>query len=272
MSIGPLRVLHLKEVNHQGIDDNPLSQFKNQFLPFAPMTCARHVYVFPIQDPMRLDELTDYLKDHTSGCELLVEGRAYEFLLRWAVGCESWKLKGNDHFVLGAIRKHWTEYKLEHPEQAKSLDTVMTMLFEDASNIRRVIQEYIENCHDKSFSTNEALRKMCANCCLSRFHLHKPDYDNLLIDSMSYLTAAQKSHMARRIKTIEKSLAALNLKAGATNLDPSDFVSGSKDEYVRRFQQSLNLAFEKKALTLSAHQDSASKESEISQRVNNGKC
>ncbi|MGD9592867.1 MAG: hypothetical protein AB7V32_10135 [Candidatus Berkiella sp.] len=251
MNIGPICVLHLKEVNTQGIEDNPLSKFKQQFIPFSPMTCARHVYIVPMSDAIEWPKLTAYLKEHTTSYEIFRDSEAYAFLLRWATGCESWKLKGNDHFVLGSIRKHWNEYVVEHSLQAKDIEPLMKMLFEDASNIRNKIQEYLKICPDQSFDINAGLLNMCKNCSASREKQQMPDYDNLLADELPYLEQAQQLHFERRLNGLTMSLAKLNLKAGSENLKPSDFKSQLRKDSVGMFRSNLRFSFEKKQLLLS---------------------
>ncbi|MBS0285865.1 MAG: hypothetical protein JSR17_00695 [Proteobacteria bacterium] len=239
MILGPLCVLHLKELNHQGSEDNPLSAFKKQFIPFSPMSCARHVYIFLKPQAFSFEPLLTYLRHHTEAVEFMADEKAYAFLLRWATGCESWKLKGNDHFVLGTIRKHWGDFVKENPTPAKTIEPLMAMLFEDASGIRRQIQEY----EDGAISTNEALKSMCNNCASSRAHGLKPNYENLLQDNLAYFEAARMQYFDSRLKAATKSIKALNAKASDPILVPTQ----AKDMGV--FKANITFCFEKMQIT-----------------------
>lgn len=233
-----LRVLHLKELDLNHEVDTPLHSFRIQVAPFSPMTCARHVYVFTHNPEIGLEGLVDYLHVHSKECELLAGEEAYAFLLRWATGCESWKLKGNDHFVLGDIRKQWTAYCKMKPTEAKPLSALMMMLLTDASQIRGRVETHEED----GVPIREILAKMCNNCASSRALDHTPDYNHLMEQQNQYIEVARKKHLSAWTNSLSKSIAALNSKSEDKTLD----IPGKKNtKFISMFEANLKKCISK---------------------------
>ena len=236
MKIDSLQVLHIKSVDHKGEEENPLRGFQAVMNPFPAMTCARHVYIFT-SEFSGMPELEAYLSSHAEKSEWLTSRAAYEFLLRWAVGAESKKIQNNDHFVLGQVREAWDYFRPNNSDRNAELIHIMPMLFEDASNIRRLIQ-------DRQFAkqnVKELLILMCENCANSRAKNQKPAYDLLLSDHQEYIDAAQREYLNQRLLAVSKSIRALNERA-------SNELLPSKEKEFKAFRANLNLTLEKKFL------------------------
>lgn len=236
MKIDSLQVLHIKSVDHKGEEENPLRSFQAVMNPFPAMTCARHVYIFT-SEFLGMPELEDYLSNHAEKSEWLTGRTAYEFLLRWAVGAESKKIQHNDHFVLGQVRESWDYFRPHNSDNNAELNHIMPMLFEDAGNIRRLIQ-------DPKFAkqnVKELLVLMCENCANSRAKNQKPAYDLLLSDHQQYIDAAEREYLSQRLLAVTKSIKALNEKA-TNELLPS------REKEIKVFRANLNLTLEKKFL------------------------
>ncbi|MCS5710771.1 hypothetical protein [Candidatus Berkiella aquae] len=208
MKLDSLQVLHLRSFNKKGEETNPLIDFKETVKPFAPMTCARHVYIFTETAGYDIDSLYNYLKEHSEKCEWFTGKEAYSFLLRWAVGAESYKLDSNDHFVLGSIRDSWN-YSHIHLPSGSTLFYFMPILFKDAKNIRHLIQT--SELGEKN--TKEILLHMCENCADSRGLEQEPAYDELLKQNQHYIEAAQEQFINEKLKKATKTMEALNARA-----------------------------------------------------------
>tara|TARA_R110002110_G_scaffold404606_1_gene623111 strand:+ start:133525 stop:134298 length:774 start_codon:yes stop_codon:yes gene_type:complete len=242
-----LTVLHLKQYNNQGHDQNLLADFRDKANPFAPMTCARHVYISLDALAHMPDNFLPTIEQKTTVCQLLTGIEAYRFLLRWFVGAISSKLQGNDHFVLGQVRKHWTKFSKEN-DIAPELNQIISLLFKDAKNIRHNIQ----NLEIDSKSKREVLNRMCENCTQSRASGQKPIYENLLAGSHEYIAAAEEELFRTRLGQITQTLRILNTKAEDDNLAPSDFKENARTPLVGMFRRNMSLAFEKKMVTAHA--------------------
>lgn len=244
MQLDSLQVIHLRDyINKQEQDLNPLNVFKKCINPFAPMTCARHVYLFTDQGDTNTANLKQYLTAHSRKCEWLTGKDAYLFLLCWAVGSASHKLGANDHFVLGSIRKSWNDYlavpTAPHTKAHLNLVHLMQMLFEDANHIRRVIQNLTLATSNKK----ELLMQMSRNCTASRSKEQKPAYDNLLADKQSYIETAQTTYLLHRFKVQTRKMRALNSRANDMQL-----LLPSMQTQMNMFKENLHAAFEKRAL------------------------
>lgn len=256
---GSLRVLHLKNYNNHEGESNPLADFRETVKPFAPMTCTRHVYIYFDTNEGTIDDLLSFLRDHTSHCEYMSGVEAYGFLLRWFIGAESKKIKGNDHFVLGKVRDDWTSF-CSITDVPVEMTVMLSQLFKDARNIRSRVQSVPLNPD----AIRETLIRMAKNCTESRNLGQSPAYDKLFEDMQDYLTAAQGEFYATRLAYITKTISALNVRASDSTLLPSAFKADTKTALVSRFKRNQALAIEKKQLqitnTFSSESEGASKE------------
>ena len=91
---------------------DPLHRFTKIILPFKASTCARHVYFFPPLkgDNNNLKLLYKSKENKHRTWEILKGPEAYEFLLSWMVGSKTKKYCFNDRFILGKVRKSWTNF------------------------------------------------------------------------------------------------------------------------------------------------------------------
>lgn len=245
MSLQGLQVLHIKSYNNQGNSENPLSSFKIVVNPFSPMTCARHVYLFTDPKDYDISSLHTYLTEHSSKCEWLTGTQAYDFLLRWAVGAESHKLKNNDHLVLGKIREEWSEYIHSGTVVDVTLIKIMQILLEDARHIRHAIQDTFVDPH----AFRDILVKMCSNCVKSREAVQTPAYEALLQDHQEYIETAKTAFLEKKLTGISKSMKALNLKAEVEAILPSQINEASPP--LRMFRTNLIYALQKQVFSRS---------------------
>lgn len=243
MISGSLRVLHIKNYNNHEGENNPLAEFRKNVRPFAPMTCARHVYIFFDDREGTINGLLSFLNKHATHCEYLSGIEAYDFLLRWFIGAESRKIKGNDHFVLGKIREDWTSF-CKQMDVAVEMINMLSQLFKDAKNIRSRIQSSTLNPD----SIRETLILMAKNCTKSRSLGQTPAYDMLLTEMQEYLAAAETEFYIARFAHITKSISALNLRAEDSTLLPSAFKSDQKSPLVAMFKRNHSLTLEKMQL------------------------
>lgn len=241
MKIDTLQVVHTQSITLKS-EENPLKEFKNRINPFPAMTCSRHVYIFASEYEY-FAELDEFASSNAVNYQRLSGKAAYNFLLRWSVGAESHKLQSNDHFVLGQVRQSWDHFRFYNSPFNHDLLNIMPMLFEDASNIRRLIQ-------DPRFAkqnVKDLLVLMCENCASSRQNEQKPAYESLLSDHEDYIDSACRAHLASRLTTVSKSMSVLNDKASIQLLP-------SMTTQMKVFRANLNAAFEKRNL-----QDAAEK-------------
>lgn len=238
MKIDSLQVLHIQFIDHKGVEDNPLHLFQSEINPFPAMTCSRHVYAFTSHFEGR-EALEAYTTAHSKKSEWLSGKDAYLFLLRWAVGAESSKIQNNDHFVLGQVRESWDYFKPSNSDKNQDLIHIMPMLFEDASNIRRLIQapQFAKQ------NVKDLLVLMCENCASSRQREQKPAYDALLSEHQDYIDSAHRAHLAKRLDAVTRTMSVLNIKvADSTLLLPS------MEQPMKIFRANLNSALEKRKL------------------------
>lgn len=235
-----LKVLHLKNYNHQDSDQNLLAEFRHAVTPFSPSTCSRHIHLFFDCHDFPMNNLLEFLNNNTTICDFITGESAYNFLLQWLVGAISSKLKGNDHFVLGEVRKHWTEFS-KNQNISPELNQIVPLLFKDASNIRFRIQ-----CDISSRARSEALKSMCSKCTDFRKKGIEPIYDILLEENKEKISLAQEEYYNLKIKKISMTLSVLNAKASDKSLSPLDFRNGSRDPLVGMFKKNLASAFEKR--------------------------
>lgn len=236
MKLDSLQVLHLRTFDKKGEEINPLVAFKEQVKPFAPMTCARHVYIFTETADYDIDSLNTYLKEHSETCEWFKGKDAYNFLLRWAVGAESHKLDSNDHFVLGSIRDSWNYAQIHLPSDS-ALFHFMPMIFKDARNIRHLIQT--AELGEKN--TKDILIRMCENCTDSRALEQEPAYEELLKQNQSYIEIAREQFINEKLKKVTKTIEALNSKA-------PEILLPSSTTQLQRFNANLGAAMVKRQL------------------------
>ena len=204
MNLSLLKVLHIQSYNNQGNEQNP-------------MTCARHVYIFTESTEYDIKGLQTYVEAHSKKCEWLTGIEAYGFLLRWAVGAESHKLKSNDHFVLGDIRDAWKYHTATNKAIDTTLIKLIQILLEDARHIRHAIQG--AKVTDNAFK--ELLIRMCQNCLDSRKSNETPAYEALLQSHQDYLEVAQKEFFRKKVTGLSKSMKALNLKSEIESVLPT---------------------------------------------------
>jgi hypothetical protein len=234
-----LKVLHLKNYNHQDSDHNPLAEFRQTVTPFSPSTCSRHIHIFFDCHDFPMNNLLNFLNKNTTICDFITGESAYNFLLQWLVGAISSKLKGNDHFVLGEVRKHWTKFS-KNQNISTELNQIVPLLFKDARNIRRIQFDI------SSGARSEALKSMCAKCTDFRHKGIQPPYDILLEEDKEKILLAQEEYYNLKIKKISQALSVLNAKASNENLSPTNFRNDSRDPFVGMFKKNLASAFEKR--------------------------
>ncbi|MDX2073711.1 MAG: hypothetical protein SFX19_05015 [Alphaproteobacteria bacterium] len=129
--------LSIINVPIQGNEDAVKSWKGNDDL-FVPETCARHLYVGFRSEIDKIPQHIVGLAKQRYGDNAILQGQeAYEFLLRIATGLDS----GNagEHHVSHQIRERWKNYKEEHPNAARKLQSLMDKLFEDTNLIRTYV-------------------------------------------------------------------------------------------------------------------------------------
>jgi hypothetical protein len=240
--LSALKVVHVIELHHSS-EENPLVEFRTNYQPFMPSTCARQVYILNEPQALTLDTLMSYLSENAKKAEYFQGEEAYLFLLRWAVGSESWKLGGNDHFVLGSLRQKWTYHRIES-SKALNLEPLMSMLFEDASKIRACLEQH----KVPKAIIKESLQKMARNCTTFRANGQIPIFEGLLLDSKEEIEEAQLKAQELEMVRLKKQMNALNLNAKDDLLMPSQITSHQRTPVISMFKQNLESALKKKNL------------------------
>lgn len=195
MKIEALQIIEFRnKTDGTQISESTQALIKTVQAVFRPETCSRQVMIFfHIANQQEFTRLSADIKPNVKHFYHLKGYEAYKFLLSWAIGAEYREVKKgyklplfNDNHVLGKIRDNWNKFKSICPkEYLLDLEKLITMLLEDAHQIRRGIEE-------KRYGIDQALRlnidSAIKHVIFSRMNslpichetLHKPHQEYLL--------------------------------------------------------------------------------------------
>ncbi len=246
-------------VLHGQLTTNPADKTSDLFkhlqakiFSFRPETCVRQLFIFyNLSDIERdlLDEVVEKLTPKLKACDILTGFDAYEFLLRWTVGLLSIKYQQNDRFVLGKVRKYWTEFCQIEAERLKghNLLKIIPAILGDAHLIRNKIEtQLIDILKENRISTVEDL-------CKRYRHLRE---QSISPADVPYLWSAKTERPSREeidkeIQRTSKKLISLQTQVASIgdivklNPDPSD---RKQKAMLTKAKVSIFVAWEKKQL------------------------
>ena len=136
---------------------------------FRPETCTRQIFILcnlSVTEQELLHQIVQQISPKLDECEIITNYNTYEFLLRWIVGLMSTKYDQNDRFVLGRVRKCWTEFCQIEAERLKghNLLQIIPTLLGDAHSIRNKIETQFKSMlQEERISAVEDLCKQYRN-------------------------------------------------------------------------------------------------------------
>lgn len=143
----PLYVFHLRTQSLYVVSKTLAEIRRIQPKLFAASTCSRIIYIYESLTAEQISSIQEALQKNIDGNLIPAENwqifqarEAYQFLLQWAVGLESSKYNQNDPYVLGALRKSWTNFSQSTKSDMPIVVKLMDHLFEQASHVRSQIQ------------------------------------------------------------------------------------------------------------------------------------
>lgn len=253
--IGKLIILHC-QLDMKAQVASELLEMRTIDQCFTPETCSRQIYIYIdlSADKIRLlESLCEQLKGKTSQIEVRYGYDAYEFLLNWTIGVLSPKLKQNDHFVLGKLRKYWDSYLRSEKENPflHQLMPIIPEILKQSSLIRNYIQTHLIHFNDATridYTKQYChyIRQMAENPTIS---LSEPSFiaKPKTIEELQ----AEREKLQRCIKSLQKDAPAQTIRL---HPDPNDEVSIAQ---LRKFSVAIGQIAKKREL-----------ESNIAERTN----
>jgi hypothetical protein len=237
-----------------------LKPIKKALFSFQPATCTRQLFIFSNLAESELILLQKQVQNSISQldtCELIMGFDAYTFLLRWMTGLLSTKYQQNDRFVLGQVRKCWTEFCLTADEQLKgsALRRIIPALLGDARLIRNKIENQLSDL------SNEPRIKIVEDICtqyrslremnISPYSCRSPYF--LAQNSAPLSRESIKVEIQRLSKKLIKLQAEISIIGDRVNLNAEPSHPEQKAMFAKT-QASLSATWEKKKLEVCLQQ------------------